>query len=276
MSVIIGNARISENGTVVGAKGDQTGREVMTQTWSTGGLWEYVIRPKSATDAAKIANTMKAACQNNNIGYSQTDRLSLFNLASNNGWKVGKVGKCNCDCSSLVSVCVNSAGIKVASTMYTGNERQLLSATGKFTIISDTSYTKKESKLRTGDILLRTGHTAIVVEGAVPLKDVSATTKKKSISAIAKEVFAGKYGNGIVRTNKLKKLGYTDAEIKKIQDKVNKLASKKDKNYTAVAKKVIKGKYGNEPERVKKLKEAGYTAAEIKKIQKIVNKLIGK
>lgn len=275
MSVIIGNARISEHGTVVGTRGDQTGREVMTQTWSTGGTWEYVIRPKSTTHAKKIAQAMKDACGNANIGYSQTDRLSLYNLAKANGYKLAKVGKCNCDCSSLVAVCCNAAGITVASTMYTGNERQLLQATGKFTVISDSGYTKKETKLRTGDILLRTGHTAIVVDGAVDLEPTT-TTKKKSISAIAKEVYAGKYGNGIVRTNKLKKLGYTDAEIKKIQAKVNKLAAKKEKNLDAVAKKVAKGKYGNNPERTKKLKAAGYTDAEIKKIQKKVNQLLSK
>lgn len=277
MSVIIGNARISEYGTVNGNKGDQTGREVMTQPWSTGGVWQYVIRPKSATHAKKIAKAMKDACANGNIGYSQADRLSLFNLAKANGWKINKVGKCNCDCSSLVSVCCNAAGIAVPSTIYTGNERQALQATGKFTVISDATYTKRESKLKTGDILLRTGHTAIVVDGAVPLETpVKTTGKKKSISAIAKDVIAGKLGNGIVRTNKLKKLGYTEAQIKKIQAKVNKLTAKREKNLDAVAKKVAKGKYGNDPERKKKLKAAGYSEAEIKKIQKKVNQILSK
>ena len=168
--VYIGNARISEHGTVNGSKGDQTGREVMTQPWSQGGTWQYVIRPKSEDHARKIADAMIQACANDNIGYSQADRLSLYNLAKANGYKISKVGKCNCDCSSLVAVCCNAAGIGVSPSMYTGNELAVLRATGKFTIYMSVDYTKAQNKLRAGDILLRQGHTAIVTAGAIPLK----------------------------------------------------------------------------------------------------------
>jgi len=180
MAVTIGNARISEHGTVNGSKGDQTGKEVMTQSWSSGGTWTQVIRPKSEDAAKKIAAAMKAACKNNNIGYSQADRLSLSKLASKNGYKLDKVGKCNCDCSALVAVCVNAAGIKVAFTMYTGNELALLKATGKFNVYTSSDYTKSSSKLRTGDILLRPGHTAIVTSGAVPFSSDKKTTPASS------------------------------------------------------------------------------------------------
>lgn len=176
MTVMIGNARISEYGTVNGSKGDQTGREVMQQAWSTGGTWTYVIRPKSETAAKAIAQAMIDACSNNNIGYSQSDRLSLYNLASANKFKLAKVGKCNTDCSALVSVCCNAAGIKVPATMYTGNELALLKDTGKFTVYTSSDYTKSSSKLRTGDILLRQGHTAIVTSGAVPFSTATKTT----------------------------------------------------------------------------------------------------
>lgn len=182
MSVIIGNARISEYGTVNGAKGDQTGREVMTQAWSTGGTWQYVIRPKDEDAAKKIAAAMVAACNNNNIGYSQSDRLSLYNIVSKNGWKIASAGKCNCDCSSLVAVCCNVAGIKVAPTMYTGNELAVLKATGKFIVYTATSYTKSQNNLRTGDILLRAGHTAIVTSGVVPFSSSAKTPASKSSS----------------------------------------------------------------------------------------------
>lgn len=195
MAVMIGNARIAETGGVNGAKGDQTKREVMEQTWRTGGTWSYVIRPKSATVAAKIANAMKAACSNNNIGYSQADRLSLYKIVSKNGWNIAKAGKCNCDCSSLVAVCVNAAGIKVAPSMYTGNELRVLQATGQFTVYTAAAYTKRENNLRTGDILLRTGHTAIVTSGTVALP--SSTTTKK---AAKKKTTAPSYTVGKVYT----------------------------------------------------------------------------
>ena len=231
--VYIGNARISEHGTVNGTRGDQTGREVMIQPWSQGGFWQYVFRPKSEAKAKKIAAAMAAACNNPNIGYSQRDRLSLDNLASKNGYKLDKVGKCNCDCTSLGAVCVNAAGIKVSPSMWSGNAHQLLSATGQFTIFTSTSYTHAETKLRAGDILLRQGHMAIVTSGAVPFTQTTSTrtTKKKSTTAIAKEIIAGKcsdsrwktWGYAPIRGRRLKKAGYTKAERKKIQDKVNEL-----------------------------------------------------
>ena len=231
--VYIGNARISEHGTVNGTRGDQTGREVMIQPWSQGGFWSYVIRPKSEAEAKKIAAAMTDACGNANIGYSQADRLSLYNLASKNGYKLGKVGQCNCDCSSLVAVCCLAAGIKVSPSLYTGNELSVLQGTGKFTVYTSTSYTHAETKLRAGDILLRQGHTAIVTSGAVPFTQTTSTstTKKKSTTAIAKEIIAGKcsdprwktWGYAPIRGRRLKKAGYTKAERKKIQDKVNEL-----------------------------------------------------
>ena len=61
MTVIIGNARISEFGTVNGKPGDQTKKEVMTQSFSTGGKWEYDIRPKSVKDTKKLGKYKRNA-----------------------------------------------------------------------------------------------------------------------------------------------------------------------------------------------------------------------
>lgn len=226
MSVTIGNARISEFGTVNGKRGDQTGKEVMTQSFASGGKWEYCIRPKSATVAQKIAHAMKQACANNNIGYSQTDRASLSTAAAKVNYDLSKVGKCNCDCSALVAVCVNAAGIHVSPYMYTGNELALLKQTGKFTVITGADQCKRGKKLRAGDILLRKGHTAIVTAGDIPL--TKTTTKKKTVAQIAKEIVEGKcsdsrwktWGVGATRKARLKKAGY---DYKEVQKAVNKL-----------------------------------------------------
>lgn len=226
MAVTIGNARISEFGTVNGKRGDQTGKEVMTQPFSTGGKWEYCIRPKSATVAQKIAHAMVQACKNNNIGYSQTDRTSLSAAAAKVNYDLSRVGKCNCDCSALVAVCVNAAGIHVSPYMYTGNELALLKQTGKFTVITGADQCKRGKKLRAGDILLRKGHTAIVTAGDIPL--TKTTTKKKTVAQIAKEIVEGKcsdsrwktWGVGATRKARLKKAGY---DYKEVQKAVNKL-----------------------------------------------------
>ena len=226
MSVTIGNARISEFGTVNGKRGDQTGKEVMTQSFASGGKWEYCIRPKSATVAQKIAHAMVQACKNNNIGYSQTDRASLSTAAAKVNYDISKVGKCNCDCSALVAVCVNAAGIHVSPYMYTGNELALLKQTGKFTIITGANQCKKGKHLRAGDILLRKGHTAIVTAGDIPL--TTPAKKKKTVKQIANEIVRGTcsdprwktWGVGAVRKSRLKKAGY---DFKAVQKEVNKI-----------------------------------------------------
>lgn len=86
-----------------------------------------------------------------------------------------------------------------------------------------------------------------------PSKDTTSTTKpatpkKPSIAVAANNVIAGKYGNGDARVAALKKLGFTSAEIDKIQDKVNQiLATKKETIYTVKAGdtlSAIAAKYG--------------------------------
>lgn len=106
-------------------------------------------------------------------------------------------------------------------------------------------------------------------------KNITASTStpstKKSVEDIAKEVIAGKWGNGSDRVNKLTAAGYNATEV---QSKVNELLSGKKstkKSVTEVAKEVILGQWGNGSERKKKLEAAGYNYAEV---QAAVNKLL--
>ena len=98
------------------------------------------------------------------------------------------------------------------------------------------------------------------------------TAGKKSINAIAKEVLAGKWGNGTDRKARLTKAGYDYA---KVQAAVNKLVKasqmSEDKIINAVAHEVIAGRWGNGQERINRLKAAGYNPD---KIQKRVNELM--
>lgn len=164
MSVKIGHASIDERGKARGgAAGDQTGREVCTRDWYNK-PWIAVIRPKSSTVAEKIAKAMEAACTNNNIGYDQNERTTLYIKAKANNWNIAGIkSKCETDCSALVAVCVNAAGISVSKDIYTGNEKSALVATGKFTAHTESKYLTTDQYLKRGDILLASGHTAIVL-----------------------------------------------------------------------------------------------------------------
>jgi len=93
----------------------------------------------------------------------------------------------------------------------------------------------------------------------------------KSVAEIAKEVIAGKWGNGDERKSALEAAGYDYAAVQK---KVNELLSGSGtatKSVAEIAKEVIAGKWGNGDERKKKLTAAGYDYAAV---QKKVNELL--
>ena len=94
----------------------------------------------------------------------------------------------------------------------------------------------------------------------------------KDVTEVAKEVLAGKWGNGDERKKKLAAAGYDYATV---QAEVNRLASggsaSAKKSVTEVAKEVIAGKWGNGETRKQKLKAAGYDYAAV---QKKVNELL--
>lgn len=161
MAVIIGSARSDEHGHITGgAAGDQKGgAEVSTQNFYVHSKGWYVLRAKSDTVANKIAERMRAACANNNLGYDQTGRLGVINNGINS-----KV-KTECDCSSLVRACVKEASGKDPGNFVTSNEVSMLQGTGLF-MPTKTYYSGMT--LYTGDILVTKtkGHTVIVTSGA--------------------------------------------------------------------------------------------------------------
>ena len=163
MSVLIGSARSSYGNT---APGDQhSGLEVSTQKWYLHAKGWYVLRAKDPEKREKIAVAMERACANNNIGYSQPTRNTLYSDVKPYGFDPAKTTKkVNTDCSALVRVCVHFAGIPVGDFI-TSNEASKLMGTGKFEKFTDDAHCKKSDYLMHGDILVtRTkGHTAVVL-----------------------------------------------------------------------------------------------------------------
>lgn len=168
--VKIGHAVSDENGKSTGGKaGNQNGSELQIRAWynrSKG--WSAVIRAIDKDVAEKIARAMEQACNNMKIGYDQNQRTTLYFQAKNNSWDISKIKTaCETDCSALVAVCVNAAGIPVSKDMYTGNELAVLQATKEFEVFKDSRYLTSDEWLRRGDILLGTGHTAVVLSDGV-------------------------------------------------------------------------------------------------------------
>lgn len=90
----------------------------------------------------------------------------------------------------------------------------------------------------------------------------------KSVSEVAKEVIAGKWGNGSDRKNALEAAGY---DYSAIQSEVNVQLNGTGKSVTEVAKEVIAGKWGNGADRKARLAAAGYN---YNTIQNRVNELL--
>lgn len=155
----VGSARIDENGKLHSGKaGDQTKKEVSTQDYYVHSKGWYLLRPKSVEIANALAAAMKRACDNENIGYDQYNRLGIIKYGTYTKTKT------ECDCSSLVRQCVIEATGKDPGNFTTENEPSKLEATGYF---EDRVEVTKDTVLHDGDILVtkKKGHTVIVVSG---------------------------------------------------------------------------------------------------------------
>ena len=162
----IGQASRDERGRYSdGIAGDQDGKEVAIREWYNR-PWNKVLRCKDSAKAEQIAAAMEKACRNDFIGYDQSQRTTLYSLCKANGWKIEDIKTpCETDCSALVAVCVNAAGIRVSGDIYTGNEANALLRTGEFELLSAPKYLLSDEYLKRGDILLyEFHHTAIALQ----------------------------------------------------------------------------------------------------------------
>ena len=168
----IGHAASAEDGSGFGMPGDQTGREVRFDTLgSDGNNWVYIYRYEvDANVARNIAEAVIQAVQNPHVGYSRETytgwglyhtRYGLWTAMLETG-DIRKIEvNVNCDCSQLVSCACYIAGVpNVVREMVTASEDKILKDCGFV------RYDYDINAVRKGDVLWRSGHTAVVVEGA--------------------------------------------------------------------------------------------------------------
>ena len=194
-------ARIDERGRAVGGRaGDQTGTELNVHTLAGTGSWTYILRPPAKAKETIIKQAY-AAAKNNKIGYDQNQRTTLYTQAKSKKWDISKITTaCETDCSALVAVLCNCAGLSVSKDMYTGNEVSALTKVGF------TKMNYAESKLKPGDVIWRKGHTEIYVGTSTSYVAPTATTVKSSTYQ-HKLIDVSKH-NGIIDWAKVKKAGY--------------------------------------------------------------------
>ena len=207
------------------------------------------------------------------------------------------------DCSSLVGTALHESGFNVSSYSWTGNlEPQLRKAgfvdckapwlagdvhlkVGQHVVMSISSTQVAYASInekgnvtggKTGD---QTGNEIRIsnyyeYSGGwdVHLRYVGDNTEvipDVSIGTVAREVIAGKWGNGDTRKKLLTEAGY---DYDTVQAKVNALLYGKElKSNGEIAREVISGKWGNGKTRKQNLTTAGYNYSAI---QKLVNQML--
>lgn len=161
----IAHSSIDENGhTTGGVAGDQTGKEVCIRDWYNK-PWNVVIRFKNEWSRYALAVAMVEAAKNDYIGYNQNKRNTVITEAEKHNLIIGLIdGKCDSDCSSLVSLGCMYAGVPKELMVVGGNActtrtlRRQLEKSGLVEIFTDKEHTASAEKLITGDILLSEGH----------------------------------------------------------------------------------------------------------------------
>ena len=191
MSVYVGSARIDERGKISGGRvGDQTGKEVAYQPYYVHSKGWYVLRAKNASHRSRIAYAMKAACDNNKIGYDQTNRNGLYNAVKSKGFDPAKCTTATeTDCSGLVRVCVSYATGKYIPDFNTSSELSVLKGTGLFDVYKDSAHCASSVHLMNGDILVTKtkGHTVVVISGATGSSSGSSSSGSSSSSSVLKK-----------------------------------------------------------------------------------------
>ena len=178
MAVKIGNASISENGTIRGKAGDQTGKEVCTRNWYKHSKGWYALECLVPGMEEYIAEAMEKACANPDIGYNQYENGTLWENVKAHGYDPSKTTKkVNTDCARLVRVCVQYACVKmgidvIIPDFYTATMANVLERTGMFRKLSDPKYTAQDLYLRRGwPMVTRTkGHAIVVLENGSKAK----------------------------------------------------------------------------------------------------------
>ena len=207
MAVRIGHASIDENGKATGgAAGDQNGREVLVRQWYEK-PWNVLLRPLRPEVAEKSARMCEAACANENIGYDQHGRNTLYKESKKVEFDLSAITEaCECDCSSLMHVCAIAGGANLTYGSNGHTTRTMVkefTASGEYVKLTGSEYLTSDRLLKRGDILVKEGsHTVMVLDngaevtksGGVELPELGAGASGDSVKSMQLLLMAHGFG----------------------------------------------------------------------------------
>lgn len=223
MAIRIGHASLSENRSINGAKGDSTKKEVCIINWYKK-TWDFVAIHPDASVREKHAAAVEAACNNDNIGYGQSDRNTANKEAKAVGYNIAKItNKCNCDCSSLQNLAAVASGAKGvtygSNGWTTSNMRAKLKAAG-YKIIEDASYLQDSAYCVRGAIYVaESSHTLCSLDNGSKYKKTleKAELIKTGSSDVKMEPSASIVEKNCTVTLKVLKKGSKNNHVKALQ-----------------------------------------------------------
>lgn len=232
MAKYIAHASIDENGKIAGGQaGDQTKKEVCIRTFYKHPFTK-VIRIGTEKVRKQFANNMIDIAKNDNVGYDQNGRNSLLTQAKKVNFDFAKITtKCECDCSSMVTVALLGAIYKVLGKAYYEKALTILVVDGncattstlrsrmsKLSMISTavyatSAYVDGTSKAVFGDIYIKEGsHVVAYVDDG---KKVSVSTTATTGTTTAKKEYYNKYTGSSVKVDEVfKSIGVPSKYIK--------------------------------------------------------------
>lgn len=152
-----------------------------------------VLRPKTAILAEKSALACEAGCNNNNILYSQGSRHTLNDKAKQTDYDLSSTAittTCYADCSSFMTVCAKAGGASISGLPCTSDmvktkpANNPFSKGGDYEILTDSLYLTSSDYLQRGDILVKSGHTLMVLVNGCKVPNVSNLGLKLDITSI--------------------------------------------------------------------------------------------
>lgn len=159
-------ASIGSNGKVIDdLVGDQNGREVkIGEYYDFGQKW--VIRFRSKKRGRKAAAATKMLARNNNIGYNQSNRKSLYTQCETINWDIDRIYQihpCDCDCS-LLTVCSINFAYGKSLLPYSLTTYTLPNIVNQHkTKFKRADKTIKSHRFHKGDLVGKSGHVIINV-----------------------------------------------------------------------------------------------------------------
>lgn len=152
--------------------GDQYGNEYYVCNWYSYPWNVYLhYEGERADEVNNLASQYaRAAAENNNIGYSQEDRYSMWTQLNNYDLNPALIKtKCNADCSSSTTFVFKAIGYKLGIEklknlnlyLYTGNMKQAFVNAG-FKAYTDGKYLNSADYIHKGGVLLNEVHHVVI------------------------------------------------------------------------------------------------------------------